>query len=152
MRDVVGVPAKILLVEDNAADVRLTRESLKDCRIINELFVSRDGEDAIQFLGQEGRHGSAPRPDLVLLDLNLPGKTGKEVLSFAKGRDDLREIPVIILTSSRAKHDILQAYAMHANCYISKPLDLEEFSEVVQAIEEFWFTIVKMPRDAKDFN
>jgi CheY-like chemotaxis protein len=152
MRDMAGVPAKILLVEDNPADVRLTRESLKDCKIMNELFVTKNGEDAIEFLGQEGKYKCAPRPDLVLLDLNLPGKNGRDVLSFTKGRFDLKEIPVIILTSSRAKQDILQTYAMHANCYISKPLDLHEFSEVVQAIEGFWFSIVELPRDATEMN
>ncbi len=147
-----GVPAKILLVEDNPADVRLTRESLKDCRIMNELFVAKDGEEAIQFLCQEGKHRHAPRPDLVLLDLNLPGKNGREVLSFAKSRLDLKEIPVIILTSSRAKNDILQTYALHANCYISKPLDLQEFTAVVQSIEDFWFSIARLPRDANEMN
>jgi chemotaxis family two-component system response regulator Rcp1 len=145
-------PAKILLVEDNSADVRLTRESLKDCRIATELFVAKDGEDAIKFLCQEGKHSSSPRPDLVLLDLNLPGKTGRDVLSFAKGRSDLKEIPVIILTSSRARLDILQTYEMHANCYISKPLDLQEFSDAVRAIELFWFSIAQLPRDAAKMN
>ena len=149
MNETTRMPAKMLLVEDNPADVRLTQESLKDCRIMNELFVAKDGEEAIQFLCQLGKYSSAPRPDLVLLDLNLPGKSGREVLSFAKGRPEFTEIPVIILTSSRAKNDILQTYAMHANCYISKPLDLQEFSEVVRSIEDFWFTIVQLPRDAK---
>jgi CheY-like chemotaxis protein len=152
MRKATGAPAKILLIEDNPADVRLTRESLKDCRFVNELFVAKDGEEGIQFLSQEGRYSSAPRPDLVLLDLNLPRKNGREVLSFAKGRMDLKEIPVIILTSSRERRDILQTYSMNANCYISKPLDLQEFSEVVRAIEGFWFSIVELPSDAREMN
>ncbi len=150
--NVMGVPAKILLVEDNPADVRLTQESLRESQIKNELFIAKDGEEAIKFLCQEGEYGTAPRPDLVLLDLNLPKKTGRDVLFFAKSRLDLMEIPVIILTSSRAKQDILQTYAMHANCYISKPLDLEEFSEVVRSIEDFWFSVVQLPRDAKRIN
>jgi CheY-like chemotaxis protein len=147
-----ATPTKILLVEDNPADVRLTRESLKDCRLINELFVAKDGDEAIQFLCQKGLHAAAPRPDLVLLDLNLPRKNGRDVLAFAKNSQDLKEIPIIILSSSREKRDILQSYALHANCYISKPLALEEFSDVVQAIEEFWFSIVKLPRDAEKMN
>jgi CheY-like chemotaxis protein len=147
-----GQPARILLVEDNPADVRLTRESLKDCRFSNELFVAKDGEEAIQFLCQEGHHISSPRPDLVLLDLNLPRKDGRAVLAFAKGRVDLKEIPIVILSSSRAKRDIVQTYALHANCYISKPLGIEEFSGVVKAIESFWFSIVKLPRDATNMD
>jgi CheY-like chemotaxis protein len=152
MENGAGVPAKILLVEDNPADVRLTQESLKDCRLTNELFIAKDGEEAIQFLRQEGKYSSMPRPDLVLLDLNLPRKNGREVLAFAKGNLEFKEIPVIVLTSSREKGDILQAYAMHANCYISKPLQLEEFSDVVKAIEDFWFSIVKLPRDGAALN
>jgi CheY-like chemotaxis protein len=148
----VGTPTKILLVEDNPADVRLTRESLKDCRLLNELFVAKDGDEAIQFLCQKGQHAGAPRPDLVILDLNLPRKSGREVLEFAKKSLDLQEIPIIILTSSREKSDILQSYALHANCYISKPLGLEEFVGVVEAIEEFWFSIATLPADTKKMN
>ncbi len=152
MREVMREAANILLVEDNPADVRLTAESLKDCRIVNTLYVAKDGVEAIDFLCQEGAHRFAPRPDLVLLDLNLPRKNGREVLAFAKSRLDLMDIPVIILSSSRAKLDILQTYALHANCYISKPLDLDEFSEVVRAIEDFWFSIAQLPGDAMEMN
>jgi CheY-like chemotaxis protein len=147
-----GAPARILLVEDNLADVRLTQESLKDCTFSNQLYVAKDGEEAIQFLCQEGNYQSVARPHLVLLDLNLPRKNGLEVLAFIKNSPALRGIPVIMLTSSRAERDIVQSYALHCNCYISKPLDLDKFSEVVKAIEGFWFSIVKLPGDAAVVN
>jgi len=140
------IPVKILLVEDNPADVRLTQESLKDCKVLNELFTARDGVEAIEFLSRTGEYSSVPLPDLILLDLNLPRKDGREVLTFIKASPELKTIPVVILTSSRAERDIVQSYALHCNCYISKPLDIDEFAEVVKAIEGFWFSIVKLPR------
>lgn len=142
----VGLPIKILLVEDNLADARLTKESLKDCKVLNELFTVRDGVEAIDFLSKKGDFESAPQPDLILLDLNLPKKDGKEVLAYIKDSPELKAIPVVILTSSRAERDIVQSYSLHCNCYISKPLDIDEFGEVVKAIEGFWFSIVKLPR------
>ncbi len=140
------VPVKILLVEDNVADARLTKESLKECKVLNELFVVSDGIEAIQFLSKAGKYSDAPRPDLILLDLNLPRKDGREVLSVIKNDQELKTIPVVVLTSSGAERDIAQSYDLHANCYITKPLDLDEFSEVVKAIDGFWFSIVKLPR------
>lgn len=141
-----GVPVKILLVEDNIADARLTEESLKDCKVLNELFTVRDGVDAIEYLSQKGKYTLVEKPDLILLDLNLPKKDGREVLSFIKDSPELKTIPVVVLTSSRAERDIVQSYSLHCNCYISKPLDIDEFGEVVKAIEGFWFSIVKLPR------
>jgi CheY-like chemotaxis protein len=140
-----GVPIKILLVEDNLADARLTQESLKDCKVLNELFTARDGVEAVEFLSQTGKYESVPHPDLILLDLNLPRKDGREVLAFIKESPELKSIPVVVLTSSRAERDIVQSYELHCNCYISKPLDIDEFGEVVNAIEGFWFAIVKLP-------
>ena len=142
----IGLPIKILLVEDNLADARLTRESLKDCKVLNELFAVRDGIEAIDFLSKKSPFDSAPKPDLILLDLNLPKKDGKEVLAFIKANPLLTAIPVVILTSSRAERDIVQSYSLHCNCYVNKPLDIDEFGEVVKAIEGFWFSIVKLPR------
>lgn len=147
-----AVPIKILLVEDNLADARLTQESLKDCKVLNELFTVRDGVDAIEFLSRKGKCRSMPQPDLILLDLNLPRKDGREVLAFIKESSELKTIPVVVLTSSRAERDIVQSYALHCNCYISKPLDIDEFGEVVKAIEGFWFSIVKLPRPGAELN
>lgn len=138
-------PAEILLVEDNDADVRLTREALIEGKIRNNLHVVSDGVQALEFLRRQGRYGSAVRPDLILLDLNLPKKDGREVLEDIKGDPALRRIPVVILTSSRAEEDILRAYNLHANCYVTKPVDFDQFIRVVQSIEEFWFAIVKLP-------
>jgi len=140
-----GNPIEILLVEDNAADVRLTREALKDAKILNILHVARDGEEAMEFLCRKGKHADAPRPDLVLLDLNLPRKDGREVLAEIKANEDLKRIPVVILTTSKSEEDVLKAYNLHANCYVTKPLDLDQFIRVVQAIEDFWFTVVRLP-------
>jgi CheY-like chemotaxis protein len=140
-----AVPIAILLVEDNLADARLTQESLKDCKVLNELYTVRDGVEAIDFLTKKGKFESVRQPDLILLDLNLPRKNGKEVLSFIKDDPKLKMIPVVILTSSQAERDVVQSYSLHCNCYISKPLDLDEFGEVVRAIEGFWFSIVKLP-------
>ena len=138
-------PIEILLVEDNPGDVRLTREALKDGKVTNNLSVVRDGEQAMAFLRREGDYAEAPRPDLILLDLNLPRKDGREVLSEIKADQDLRRIPVVILTTSNHEHDILEAYDLNANCYITKPVDLDQFIGVVRSISSFWLTIVKLP-------
>lgn len=139
------VPVRILLVEDNTADARLTKESFKECKFLNELYIVSDGIEALQFLKKSDKYTKAPRPDLILLDLNLPRKDGREVLAAIKSDPDTKMIPVVILTSSAAERDIAQTYNLHGNCYITKPIDLEEFAEVVKAIEGFWFSIVKLP-------
>lgn len=144
MREVQEV-VDILLVEDNAGDVRLTREALKEAKIRNQLYVVGDGVDAMAFLRREGSYRDAVRPQLVLLDLNLPRMNGREVLAQIKQDESLRRIPVVILTSSQAEADVLSAYDLHANCYITKPVDLAQFLTVVQAIENFWVTIVTLP-------
>ena len=136
---------EILLVEDNPGDARLAVEALKDGNIANHLTVVEDGTSALQFLRGEGKYGQAKRPDLVLLDLNLPGKDGREVLREMKADAHLRRIPVVILTTSSAENDVLKSYDLHANCYIVKPVDLPQFVEVVRGIENFWFSIVKLP-------
>lgn len=141
-----GRPIEILLVEDSPGDVRLTIEALKDAKVSNNLSIVGDGVEALAFLRRAGRHADAPRPDLVLLDLNLPRKDGREVLAEMKGSPDLRRIPVVVLTTSEAEQDILATYDLHANCYITKPVDLDQFITVVQSIEDFWLTIVKLPR------
>ncbi|HEX7588023.1 MAG TPA: response regulator [Anaerolineae bacterium] len=138
-------PIEILLVEDNPGDVRLTIEALKDAKVVNHLSVARDGVQALALLRQEGPYAGAPRPDLVLLDLNLPLKDGRQVLAEIKSDDGLKRIPVVILTTSKAEEDILKTYNLHANCYISKPVDLDQFINVVKSIEDFWFTVVKLP-------
>jgi CheY-like chemotaxis protein len=138
-------PIEILLVEDNPGDVDLTREALEGSKINNMLHVVVNGEEAIAFLQQKGKYTNAPRPDLVLLDLNLPRMDGREVLNKIKSNDDLKRIPVVVLTSSKDEEDILKAYNLHANCFITKPMDLGQFVKVVHTIEEFWFTIVKLP-------
>lgn len=140
-------PIQILLVEDNPGDVRLTQESLHDSKIKNCLHVVMDGVEAIAFLRQEGQYVDAPRPDVVLLDLNLPKKSGHEVLTEVKNDPNLKTIPIVILTTSDAEEDILGSYENHANCYITKPVDLEQFIKIVETIEDFWFTIVKLPKD-----
>lgn len=136
---------EILLVEDNPADIRLTTEVLKDAKLRNTIHVARDGIEALEFLRRQGKFNGFPEPDLVLLDLNLPRLNGREVLREIKSDPELKRIPVVILTTSDAEQDILKSYELHANCYITKPVDLEQFSKVVQYIEEFWFTIVKLP-------
>jgi chemotaxis family two-component system response regulator Rcp1 len=141
----IGKPIEILLVEDNLGDVRLTVEALKDAKVHNNLHVAEDGVEAMAFLRREGKYADAPRPDLILLDLNLPKKDGREVLAEIKEDPDLRRIPVVILTVSRAEEDILRSYDLHANCYITKPVNLDQFLKVVKSTEEFWFTIVKLP-------
>ena len=141
----VGTPVEILLVEDNPGDVRLAREGLSECKIRNNLHVVDDGVKAMAFLRRQDEYARAPRPDLVLLDLNLPRKDGREVLREVKEDEKLRTIPVVVLTTSKAEEDILKSYSLHANCYVTKPMGLEQFLDVVRSIEDFWFTIVKLP-------
>ncbi len=136
---------QILLVEDNPGDVRLTIEALRGAKVANELHVVADGEEAIEFLRQTGRHTEAPRPDIVLLDLNLPRLDGREVLANVKSDPDLAKIPIIVLTSSTAEQDIEESYGLHANCYISKPVDFTEFIQAVRSLEGFWLKIVRLP-------
>lgn len=138
-------PIEILLVEDNPGDVDLARNALENSKIRNILHAVSNGEEAMAFLRCQGEYANASRPDLVLLDLNLPRKDGREVLAEIKSDDDLKRIPVVILTSSRDEEDILKSYNLHANCYITKPMDLNQFMKVVKSIEDFWFTIVKLP-------
>lgn len=140
-------PIEVLLVEDNPGDVRLTREALKEGKVRNNLAVVENGVEALAYLRREGQYASRTRPDLILLDLNLPRKDGREVLEEIKADASLRNIPVVVLTSSEAEQDILSAYALHANCYITKPVDLDQFVKVVKSIEDFWFTIVKLPNE-----
>ena len=142
-------PIEILLVEDNPADVRLTREALKEEKLHNNLSVVSDGVEALAFLRREGKYGKVARPDLILLDLNLPRKDGREVLEEIKRDERLKSIPVVVLTVSEAEGDILKSYNLHANCYIKKPIDLTQFSKVVKSIQDFWLTIVKLPPKAK---
>jgi two-component system, chemotaxis family, response regulator Rcp1 len=136
---------EILLVEDNPGDVRLTREALKDGKIINKLHVAGDGVEALAFLRREGKYHNAVRPELILLDLNLPKKDGREVLAEIKADVALKRIPVVILTSSAAEQDIVKSYNLHANCYVTKPVDLDQFINVVKSIEHFWLSVVKLP-------
>ena len=140
-------PVEILLVEDNPGDVRLTREALREGKVRNNLHVAADGVEALHFLRKEGRFADAVRPDLILLDLNLPKKDGREVLEDIKSDPDLRYIPVVVLTSSQAEQDILRAYDLHANSYVNKPTDLDQFIRVFQAIEEFWVNIDQLPAE-----
>ncbi|HJV36448.1 response regulator [Geomonas sp.] len=138
-------PITILLVEDNIGDADLAREALDGSKINNDLHVVEDGEKAISFLRREGEYANAPRPDLILLDLNLPRKDGREVLAEIKADQALKRIPVVILTTSRAEEDVLRSYNLHANCYITKPIDLNQFLRVVRSIEDFWLSIVVLP-------
>jgi two-component system, chemotaxis family, response regulator Rcp1 len=140
-----ATPVEILLVEDNTADVRLTIEALKDAKVANRLNVVDDGVKAMEFLHRKGSYADTPTPDLILLDLNLPRKDGREVLAEIKVDPMLRRIPVVVLTTSRAEEDILRAYDLHANCYISKPVDFEQFMTVVRSLDDFWLTVVKLP-------
>lgn len=146
MNRAMGKPVEVLLVEDNPGDVRLTLEALKDGKVNNHLSVVEDGVEALAFLRREGKYADASRPDLILLDLNLPKKDGREVLAEIKTDEDLKRIPVVVLTTSKAEEDILKTYNLHANCYITKPVDFDQFVIVVRLIEDFWFTIVKLPR------
>jgi len=140
-----GKPIEILLVEDNAGDTRLAVEALKESKIRNILHCVADGVEAMDFLHKKGKYSGEPRPDLIILDLNLPKKDGREVLAEIKSDSELKRIPVVILTISKAEEDILKTYNLHANCFITKPLDLNQFSTVIKSIENFWFTIVKLP-------
>jgi chemotaxis family two-component system response regulator Rcp1 len=141
----IGKPIEILLVEDNPGDVRLTQEAFNDGKILNKLHVVGDGIEALAFLNQEGEYADVPRPELILLDLNLPRKDGRDVLAEIKADGDLRRIPVVVLTTSCSEEDILKSYDLNANCYITKPVDLNQFIKVVKSIEDFWMTIVKLP-------
>jgi CheY-like chemotaxis protein len=140
-----AAPVEILLVEDNPGDVRLTREALREGKVYNNLHWAKDGVEALEFLRQEGAHAEAPRPDIILLDLNLPKKDGREVLLSIKNDDRFKQIPVVVLTTSEAEEDVLRSYELHANCYITKPVDLEKFITVVQQIDRFWLTVVTLP-------
>lgn len=139
------MPIEILLVEDNPGDVRLTVEALKDGKVSNRLSVVGDGVEAMAFLRREGKFANAPRPHLILLDLNLPKKDGREVLAEVKQDPSLKRIPVVILTTSQAEQDILRSYELHANAFITKPVDFEHFMNVVKSVEDFWLTIVRLP-------
>lgn len=141
-------PINILLIEDSAGDVRLVQEALKEGKLHNRLFVARDGAEGLDFLLKREKYQEALRPDLILLDLNMPRKDGREVLSVLKQHEDLKRIPVVILTTSTSEADILKTYNLHANCYIVKPLNLDEFIRVVRSIESFWLSIVKLPAGA----
>jgi len=140
------MPIEILLVEDNPGDVRLTQEALRDAKVRNNVNVAYDGVEAMAFLRKEGSHAQAPRPDLIFLDLNLPKKSGREVLEEIKRDETLQHIPVVILTTSQAERDILESYRLRANAYVTKPVDLEQFLKVVAAIEQFWLEVVKLSR------
>lgn len=146
MKEVLTVrPIQILMVEDNPGDVRLTKEALKDAKVSNTLYVVEDGVAALDFLYRRGDYSDAPRPDLILLDLNLPKKNGREVLGEIKQDEQLKMIPVVILTTSQAEEDVVRAYRLHANCYIVKPVDFVQFTKIVWTIEDFWLSIVTLP-------
>lgn len=136
---------EVLLVDDDPADVRLTREALKQSKMHIRLSVANDGEAALKFLRRQGEHAAAPRPDIILLDLNMPRKGGREVLAELKHDPELKQIPVVVLTTSGEEEDILQSYRLQASCYVTKPVDLHQFMNVVRAIDDFWFTVVKLP-------
>ncbi|MDQ5848675.1 MAG: response regulator [Pseudomonadota bacterium] len=138
-------PVEILLVEDNPGDERLTREALKEGKVYNNFHWVKDGVEAMEFLRRQGKHASAPRPDIILLDLNLPKMDGREVLQAIKTDSDLKRIPVVVLTTSKAEEDVLRTYSLHANCYVTKPVDLEKFITVVKSIDAFWLTVVTLP-------
>ena len=145
MKTTEARPIEILLVEDSHSDVEFTIEALKEAKIRNHLSIAEDGVQAMEFLRRQGRHAKAPRPDLIMLDLNLPRKDGREVLAELKADEKLKMIPVVVLTTSRAEEDVLRAYQLHANCYIAKPVDFQQFLNVVRAIESFWLFIVTLP-------
>jgi two-component system, chemotaxis family, response regulator Rcp1 len=142
-----GNPLEILLVEDNPADVRLTKEAFREGKILNNLVVARDGVEALDVLNGRGKFAGVPRPDLILLDLNLPRKDGREVLAEIKSDPSLMRIPVVVLTTSRAESDILKTYNLHANCYVVKPVDLDQFISVVKSIDNFWLAAVTLPKE-----
>jgi two-component system, chemotaxis family, response regulator Rcp1 len=138
-------PIEILLVEDNPGDVRLPREAMKEGKVYSNLHTVKDGVEAMEFLRRQGKYSSVPRPDIILLDLNLPKKDGREVLQEIKTDDSLKRIPVVVLTTSKAEEDVLRTYNLHANCYVTKPVDLEKFMVVVKTIDVFWLTVVTLP-------
>ncbi len=140
-----AIPFKILLVEDSLADIRLTQEALKDAKLLHKLEVVNDGVEALSYLHQRDEYVDAVRPDIILLDLNLPKKDGREVLEEIKSNELLKIIPVVVLTTSQAEEDVLRSYNLHANCYVTKPVDIAKFTEIVKSIENFWLTIVKLP-------
>jgi two-component system response regulator len=142
-----AVPIEVLLVEDSAGDVRLTREAFNDAKVHINLHVTADGTEAMAFLAREGEYANVPRPDLILLDLNLPKKDGREVLEEIKQSPTLKSIPVVILTTSASEADILRSYRLHANCYITKPVSLDGFLKVVKSIDNFWLSVVQLPRE-----
>ena len=147
MNNVIGRAIRILLVEDNLGDIRLTKEVFKTSKIFNEIDTATDGEEAINYLMKKGKYEKYKTPDLILLDLNLPKKDGREVLAEVKSNLNLKKIPIVILTISKSEEDIIKSYNLYANCYITKPIDLNQFNEVIKSIEDFWFTIVKLPSD-----
>lgn len=140
---------QVLLVEDSPGDVRLTREALKDAKVYINLHVAWDGVEAMAFLRREGKHADVPRPDLILLDLNLPKKSGREVLEEIKEDPGLKSIPIVILTTSTSEQDVLRSYLLHANCFITKPVDLDGFLAVVKSIDNFWLSVVKLPNEVE---
>lgn len=140
-----GDAVRILLVEDNPADVRLTREALREAKVANGLEIVEDGVEAIEYLNKRGRYRDARLPDLILLDLNLPRMDGREVLAQVKADPEFARIPIVILTTSKTEEDVIRSYELHANCFITKPVDFEQFAKVVQSIERFWFEVVKLP-------
>jgi chemotaxis family two-component system response regulator Rcp1 len=144
-----ATPVEVLLVEDSPGDVRLTKEAFKDAKVHINLHVASDGAEAMAFLGREGEHANVPRPDLILLDLNLPKKDGREVLAEIKASPSLKSIPVVILTTSASEEDILRSYLLHANCYITKPVDLDGFLKVVKSVDNFWLSVVKLPHEGR---
>lgn len=143
-------PVEILLVEDSPTDVMLAEEALEYAKMRNSLHVAKDGVEAMAFLRKQGKYAAVPRPDLILLDLNLPRKNGREVLTEVKADDDLKSIPVVVITTSQAQEDVLKAYGLHANCYISKPVDFNQLTNVVRAIDNFWFTVVTLPTEGNN--
>lgn len=144
-------PIELLLVEDNLVDIKLTTRALKEGKVLNNVHIVRDGVEAMKFLFQQGEFAESPRPDLILLDLNMPRKDGREVLSEIKNDDDLKHIPVIVLTTSDAEQDVLRSYNLHANSYITKPVDFEQFVDAIRRFEEFWLTVVRLPSQANEF-
>lgn len=141
----IGRPAEILLVEDNPGDVRLTKEALREASVCNRIHTVYDGVEAMAFLSREGSYGNVPRPDLILLDLNLPKKDGREVLTAIKADEKIKHIPVVVLTTSEAEQDIIKSYELQASCYVTKPVDLDQFLTTVKAIGDFWLSTVKLP-------
>jgi two-component system, chemotaxis family, response regulator Rcp1 len=142
-------PIDILLIEDNPADVRLTREALKEAKVLNTLHIAGDGMEALAFLRKQGQFADSSSPDLILLDLNLPKKDGREVLAEIKQDESLKRIPVVVLTTSRGEEDVVRSYDLHANAYVTKPVDLKHFLEVIRTIEQFWLAVVTLPPNEK---